>query len=431
MKVASATPRPRTALVGATHAWAPSTYTNVPLSNVAINVPAAAIRTSSSRYAAKQDDPTGSDDACALLVILWGPCAYGNASLSRSPRSHWLPADGTLAWSVPSPSPVVEPHQPIVRPPEPIAQQLEAQVHGVAGAFAGIYYRNLLSAGDTIAIDADSIFHAASTMKIAVMIQLFREVDAGELSLDQTVVVRNQFASIVDGTPYTLDPKDDSDSAMYTMAGQAVSVRELMMRMIQRSSNLATNTVIALVGAARVDSTAHALGATHMRVLRGVEDSKAFARGLNNVTSARDLAALLIAIYANRAASPADCAAMLDVLLGQEFNTEIPAGLPPGTRVAHKTGNIVGVLHDAAIVYPTNGPPYGARADPRYSRRARGAGIDRPHLTSRLPPRDGRGERQDRLTSLRMLGRGRPVSAAGRPVVCNRRYGHCLRRSAT
>jgi beta-lactamase class A len=239
-----------------------------------------------------------------------------------------------------------------------LAQRVQDEINGVPGAVVGVYYRNLARPADTLAIDADTIFHAASTMKIAVMIQLFREVDVGELSLDQTVVVRNQFPSIVDGTPYALDPKDDSDSGMYAMAGHAVSVRELMTRMIQRSSNLATNTVIGLVGPARVDSTAHALGAVHMRVLRGVEDGKAFAHGLNNVTSARDLAVLLMAIYENRAASAADCAVMLDVLAGQAFNTEIPAGLPAGTRVAHKTGQITGVLHDAAIVYPAKGPPY-------------------------------------------------------------------------
>jgi beta-lactamase class A len=131
-----------------------------------------------------------------------------------------------------------------------------------------------------------------------------------------------------------------------------------MLRMIQRSSNLATNTVIGLVGAGRADSTAHALGASHIRVLRGVEDGKAFERGLNNTTTARDLAALLIAIQQDKAAPPAACAAMRDVLLGQEFNTEIPAGLPAGVRVAHKTGQITGVLHDAAIVYPAKAPPY-------------------------------------------------------------------------
>jgi beta-lactamase class A len=258
---------------------------------------------------------------------------------------------GHSAPAVPAPSPAALSQDQLTR-------QLDGEIRGVPGAFVGIYYRNLARGGDTIAIDADSIFHAASTMKIAVMIQLYREVDAGELSLSRMVIVQNQFASIVDGTPYALDPKDDSDSGLYTLAGQAVPLRELMARMIQRSSNLATNTVIALVGAARVDSTAHALGATHMRVLRGVEDGKAFAAGLNNVTSARDLAALLLAIYEHRAASAADCVDMLDVLMGQAFNTEIPAGLPPGTRVAHKTGQITGVLHDAAIVYPNDRPPY-------------------------------------------------------------------------
>jgi beta-lactamase class A len=128
--------------------------------------------------------------------------------------------------------------------------------------------------------------------------------------------------------------------------------------MIQRSSNLATNTLIALVGAPRVDSTAHALGAVHMHVLRGVEDSAAFARGLNNTLTARDLATLMQAIARDRAATPASCRAMREVLLGQEFNTEIPAGLPPGTRVAHKTGQITGILHDAAIVYPAGRGPY-------------------------------------------------------------------------
>ncbi|HET7456118.1 MAG TPA: serine hydrolase, partial [Gemmatimonadaceae bacterium] len=160
------------------------------------------------------------------------------------------------------------------------------------------------------------------------------------------------------GSPFSLDPRDDSDSALYARVGERVPVRELMERMIERSSNLATNAVIALVGAARVDSLAHALGATRMRVLRGVEDGKAYERGMNNVTTAADLAALLTAIQRGRAASPAGTALMLDILGRQEFNSEIPAGLPPGTRVAHKTGSITAVLHDAAIVYPAGRPPY-------------------------------------------------------------------------
>jgi beta-lactamase class A len=239
-----------------------------------------------------------------------------------------------------------------------LAAAVRRRVAAVPGAAAGIYYRAVDAPADTLAIGADSSFHAASTMKIAVMIQVFRDAEAGRLGLSQPIVVHNQFASITDGSPYSLDPKDDSDSGMYDLVGHSVTVRDLMRRMIQRSSNLATNTVIGLVGAARADSTAHVLGASHIRVLRGVEDGKAFAQGLNNTTTARDLGALLMAIQQDRAATPAGCAAMREVLLGQEFNTEIPAGLPAGTRVAHKTGQITGVLHDAAIVYPANAPPY-------------------------------------------------------------------------
>ena len=137
-----------------------------------------------------------------------------------------------------------------------------------------------------------------------------------------------------------------------------MSVRELIERMITRSSNLATNALIELVGAHNANATAHSLGARSIRVLRGVEDGKAFRAGMNNTTTPRDLAVLMEAIETGRAASRSSCAAMRDVLLHQEFNGEIPAGVPAGTKVAHKTGSITGVLHDAAVVYPTGRAPY-------------------------------------------------------------------------
>jgi beta-lactamase class A len=137
-----------------------------------------------------------------------------------------------------------------------------------------------------------------------------------------------------------------------------VPVRELMRRMIDRSSNLATNALIELVGATRVTATAAALGAPGMRVLRGVEDGKAYEAGLSNTTTARALASLMRAIETGRAGDSASTAAMRAILLGQQFNDEIPAGLPPGTPVAHKTGSITAVRHDAAIVYPPGRAPY-------------------------------------------------------------------------
>ena len=108
----------------------------------------------------------------------------------------------------------------------------------------------------------------------------------------------------------------------------------------------------------KVNATAHALGANNISVLRGVEDQKAFDKGLNNTTTARDLGVLMAAIEQEVAASPRSCAAMKTVLTRQEFNTEIPAGLPAGTPVAHKTGWITGSLHDAAVVYPNGRKPY-------------------------------------------------------------------------
>jgi beta-lactamase class A len=238
-----------------------------------------------------------------------------------------------------------------------LAARIEARVADVPGAQVGVAYHKLGSS-DSLYLNADTSMHAASTMKVPIMVQLFRKVDAHKLSLDQQLVVKNEFQSIVDGSPYSLDENDDSDSAMYALVGSKVTVRDLITHMITRSSNLATNTLVALADAKQAEAAMRSLGAMRIRVLRGVEDQKAFDAGLNNTTTARDLSIILGAIQENKAASKRSCAAMRDVLLEQEFNTGIPAELPPGTRVAHKTGWITGITHDAAIVYPEHGPTY-------------------------------------------------------------------------
>ena len=242
-------------------------------------------------------------------------------------------------------------------PEDTLRLRVEARIATVPGARVGVVLRDLRDRFH-IGIAEDSSFHAASTMKVPVMIELFRQVDAGHLTLDQSLLVVNSFGSIVDGSNFTLDAGDDSDSSLYAMVGQRVAIRELIERMITRSSNLATNTLIPVAGAEHADATAHALGATRMHVRRGVEDGKAFALGLNNTTTAGDLAALMLAIERGTAATSASCAMMRDILLREIYSGEIPAGLPPGTPVAQKTGSITGVLHDAAIVYPPGRTPY-------------------------------------------------------------------------
>lgn len=238
------------------------------------------------------------------------------------------------------------------------APSLRAAVEGrIAAAPAravGVYYRDLTT-GDSLPVGAATRFHAASTMKVPVMIQLFRDRDAGLLTLDDSVTITNTFKSIVDSSPYQLDVTDDSDSSLYQRLGQKATIRDLIELMETVSSNLATNLLVAKVNAKRANATAHALGADSILVLRGVEDGKAFQAGLNNTTTARDLGVLLAAIATNKAASPQSCRDMLAILGRQQFKEGIPAGLPSGTKVYHKTGWITEIYHDAAIVEPPNG----------------------------------------------------------------------------
>jgi len=242
--------------------------------------------------------------------------------------------------------------------PSTLAERLAERMARAPARAVGLYYRGLVGP-DSVLIGANLRFHAASTMKVPVMIQLFRDADAGLLRLDDSLTVHVAFPSLVEGQAFVVGRKDDSDSTLYAWEGRNRSVRDLLELMITRSSNLATNILIERVGAARAQTSARALGAWSIQVLRGVEDGLAYRAGLNNTTTARDLGVLLLAIAQGRAASRAACDSMLAILGRQEFNEGIPAGVPPGTRVAHKTGWVGEVVyHDAAIVYPAHGAAY-------------------------------------------------------------------------
>ena len=219
-----------------------------------------------------------------------------------------------------------------------------------SGAEVAVAYRTLDGRTELL-IDGDKSFHAASTMKVAVMIELFRQARAGALSLDDTLAVRNEFHSIVDGSPYALSEGEDSDKEIYAATGRTLTLRQLCEAMITISSNFATNLLIEKLGVQKIRDTVTALGAGGMQVLRGVEDGKAFAKGLNNTTTARGLLELLDRIAHGRAVDSVSDREMIAILKRQTFNDAIPAGLPPGTPVAHKTGSITRIQHDAAIVY--------------------------------------------------------------------------------
>lgn len=200
--------------------------------------------------------------------------------------------------------------------------------------------------------------HAASTMKLPVMMEVFRLVEEKKLGLREPIEVKNKFFSIIDGSEYRLNKEDDSDEEVYRRIGQKMTVQELVEHMITWSSNLATNLLIERVTPEKVMKLMNELGANDIRVLRGVEDSKAFEAGKNNTTTAYDLMLLLRLIAENKFRSKKACEKMVEILSAQHFNEGIPAGLPTGTRVAHKTGDITKHNHDAGIVYLPNGKSY-------------------------------------------------------------------------
>ena len=237
--------------------------------------------------------------------------------------------------------------------PERSAPQVETQLRQIiasSGAEVAVAYRTLDGRTELL-VDADKSFHAASTMKVPVMIELFRQARAGTLSLNDPLPIRNDFRSIVDGSSYKLSEGDDSDKEVYAVMGKTMTLGQLCDAMITVSSNFAANLLIEKLGVANIRRTVTALGAGGMEVLRGVEDQKAFDKGLNNGTTARGLMVLLDRIGHGQAVDPESDAAMIEILKRQAFNDAIPAGLPPGTPVAHKTGNITRIHHDAAIVY--------------------------------------------------------------------------------
>jgi beta-lactamase class A len=206
--------------------------------------------------------------------------------------------------------------------------------------------------------NADHYFHAASTMKLAILLGVFRQVDRSELALDSPVHVRNRFTSIVNQEPFMLDLGGDADPDVYGHLGKTLTVRELAYWMITKSSNLATNLLVDVVGIGTIQRALDDLEIDGVRVLRGVEDQAAFDAGINNEVTANGLLKMLRVIAEGKAYSEGASHEMLTIMLDQQFRSGIPAGLPKAARVAHKTGNISTVHHDAGIVFLEGRKPY-------------------------------------------------------------------------
>lgn len=234
---------------------------------------------------------------------------------------------------------------------------LEPELAAVPGTVS-VWCGRLGSAVPAYDRHPEATHYAASTMKTAVMAAAYRLAESGTLDLDAEVPVHDDFMSATGTDRYHATADYDGDPQPWERLGRTAPLRWLIRRMIVRSSNLATNLVLERTGFDPVTEVWRAAGARHSSVARGIQDYGAQDAGLTNLVTAADLAALLTGIATERLATSRSCQEMLDVLHAQEVDADVVAGLPPGTRVAHKNGWVDGIRHSSALIEPDDAPPY-------------------------------------------------------------------------
>jgi len=214
-----------------------------------------------------------------------------------------------------------------------------------------------LESGFRFSLAGDRWFHAASTIKLAVLLAIFRAADEGRLRLDNSLHVRNRFVSAADGSPFRVDPSSDAMPELYQAIGRTAKISALTEGMIVASSNLATNLLLDLLGVEYARNVLSDAQVSGVELRRGVEDRAAHKKGIDNEATADGLLTLLSALRGDFLKKESKEQA-IHVLLAQRFNSMIPAGLPAHATVAHKTGEISTACHDVGIVYLPEREPY-------------------------------------------------------------------------
>lgn len=198
-----------------------------------------------------------------------------------------------------------------------------------------------LQTGHSAFLNADASFPSASLVKLPIMVEFYRQRALGAVSPDDVM---------------TVGPDDVEDDGVNTIGDvdSQVSTGQALQLMITISDNVAANTLATKLGRGQINQTLAALGFATTRMHTWDEGDPIPPDG-DNYTTPLDMLKLLELIAAGRAVDAQSSREMLDLLLADEINDRLPAGLPPNTPIAHKTGNLAGALHDAAIVYSPKG----------------------------------------------------------------------------
>lgn len=211
----------------------------------------------------------------------------------------------------------------------------------------------LLDADGTVLSSAreEEAFYAASTIKLHVLLAVLREAGAGRVDLDAEVPATRTFTG-ADGEPFTL--AGDHLDPTHPEPGTPIAVRELARRMIDRSSNEATDQLLELVGLPALAAVVGELGLGATRVERAIGDGSALARGLTNETSAADLARTMHHLVVGLGLAADSRALALEALRAQRIPV-IGTVLREDVRWGSKSGWVDGYRHDVAVLEAPDG----------------------------------------------------------------------------
>jgi beta-lactamase class A len=204
--------------------------------------------------------------------------------------------------------------------------------------------------GESVLVNAHRFVHAASLIKLPIMMSTFSLVDRGEMTLDDRVCVREWYKSLVNGALFHVDP--------IASLGDTATIRQLLKSMVTVSDNVAANALIEHIGINRIGDFFASQNYTETSLIRFLMDEQAHKQHLDNTMSAYDAMRMLRDIEQERGLQHESCSEMLNLLLAQMHNEKIPAVLPTQVKIAHKTGSIAAVEHDAGIIYLPNGRKY-------------------------------------------------------------------------
>ena len=215
-------------------------------------------------------------------------------------------------------------------------QSVLARLRAMPGDVS-LYYKNLTT-GETLAFQADRPLIAASVIKLALLGEVFRRFDAGEMDPDETVTLREA------------DKVPSCGALTYLHDGLQVTLRDLCVLMTILSDNTATNMLFDRVGAEAIGRFLTERGIAGLDFNRKMFDSEAAARGVQNHITAAGVGLLLEKLARGELVSASADMKMMSILLNQQLNHKIPFYLDR-YAIAHKTGEDDGTSHDAAIVY--------------------------------------------------------------------------------